>query len=167
MLRCLIRARHNRLSKLETCMCIDKRRRSKRRRVTNAEEKVEARPGSLLVIFLTVFIDLLGFGLVLPLLPIYADQFSLDKSGVMLGLLMASFSVMQFIFAPILGRTFRSCWSSPGVNAGTCQFCRLLCSVRLGDDDGSTPARAVLDIRFADRSGNRGSNTANRTSVYR
>ena len=64
----------------------------------------EARRGSLLVIFLTVFIDLLGFGMVLPLLPIYAKQFSTDKSGVQLGLLMASFSAMQFLFAPMWGR---------------------------------------------------------------
>ena len=62
------------------------------------------RRGSLLVIFLTVFIDLLGFGIVLPLLPIYADEFTLDESGIQLGLLMASFSAMQFIFAPIWGR---------------------------------------------------------------
>lgn len=67
------------------------------------EEIKPARPGSLLVIFLTVFIDLLGFGMVLPLLPIYADDFATDPSGLMLGLLMASFSIMQFIFAPIWG----------------------------------------------------------------
>ena len=60
--------------------------------------------GSLFVIFLTVFIDLLGFGMVLPLLPIYAKQFSTDQSGIQLGLLMASFSAMQFLFAPMWGR---------------------------------------------------------------
>ncbi len=58
--------------------------------------------GSLLVIFLTVFIDLLGFGMVLPLLPLYADQYA--AGGWQLGLLMASFSAMQFIFAPMWGR---------------------------------------------------------------
>ncbi len=62
------------------------------------------RKGSLLVIFLTVFIDLLGFGMVLPLLPIYANQFTTDKAGWQLGLLMASFSIMQFVFAPMWGR---------------------------------------------------------------
>lgn len=56
----------------------------------------------LLVIFLTVFIDLLGFGIVLPLLPRYAKSFA--ASGPTLGLLMASFSIMQFLFAPIWGR---------------------------------------------------------------
>lgn len=67
---------------------------------------MEQRPrhGSLLVIFLTVFIDLLGFGMVLPLLPIYAQQFQTDESGLTLGLLMASFSAMQFFFAPMWGR---------------------------------------------------------------
>jgi len=59
---------------------------------------------ALLVVFLTVFIDLLGFGIVLPLLPIYAREFTLDTSGVTLGLLMASFSAMQFLFAPVWGR---------------------------------------------------------------
>jgi MFS family permease len=64
----------------------------------------QPRKASLLVIFLTVFIDLLGFGMVLPLLPIYADQFAVDPGGWQLGALMASFSVMQFFFAPLWGR---------------------------------------------------------------
>ena len=57
---------------------------------------------SLLIIFLTVFIDLVGFGIVLPLLPIYSDQFG--ASGVFIGVIMASFSAMQFLFAPAWGR---------------------------------------------------------------
>lgn len=61
------------------------------------------RPGSLLVIFLVVMIDLLGFGLVLPLLPLYAQQYSVDESGIAIGLLMASFSAMQFFFSPFWG----------------------------------------------------------------
>ena len=67
------------------------------------DEQRSVRTGSLLVIFLTVFIDLLGFGIVLPLLPLYADQFGTDPSGWVIGLLMASFSIMQFLFAPIWG----------------------------------------------------------------
>lgn len=55
----------------------------------------------LLIIFITVFIDLLGFGIVLPLLPRYGDYFGLDR---LLGPLMASFSAMQFLFAPLWGR---------------------------------------------------------------
>lgn len=63
----------------------------------------EPTKGSLLVIFLTVFIDLLGFGMVLPLLPIYADQFVVDPNGWQLGMLMAIFSIMQLFFAPVWG----------------------------------------------------------------
>lgn len=57
---------------------------------------------SLLIVFVTVFIDLLGFGIVLPLLPRYGEHFGADK--MQLGLLMASFSAMQFLFAPLWGR---------------------------------------------------------------
>jgi MFS family permease len=59
------------------------------------------RKSPLLVLFLTVFIDLIGFGIVLPLLPIYSDQFG--ASGLMIGVIMASFSAMQFLFAPAWG----------------------------------------------------------------
>ena len=62
------------------------------------------RKASLLVVFLTVFIDLLGFGMVIPLLPIYAKQFTVDESGWVLGALMCSFSAMQFLCAPLWGR---------------------------------------------------------------
>jgi DHA1 family tetracycline resistance protein-like MFS transporter len=54
------------------------------------------------IVFLIVFIDLVGFGIVIPILPLYAEAYA--PSPVVFGLLMASFSVMQFIFAPILGR---------------------------------------------------------------
>lgn len=57
---------------------------------------------ALLLVFVTVFIDLLGFGIVLPLLPRYGRAFQAD--GHVLGLLMASFSAMQFLFAPVWGR---------------------------------------------------------------
>src|SRR3954467_11181780 len=66
--------------------------------------QLPASRGSLLVIFLTVFIDLLGFGMVLPLLPIYAKKFGVEEKGWVIGLLMASFSAMTFIFAPLWGR---------------------------------------------------------------
>jgi MFS family permease len=56
----------------------------------------------LLIIFVIVFIDLLGFGIVLPLLPRYGSHFRAE--GLTLGLLMAVFSAMQFVFAPIWGR---------------------------------------------------------------
>ncbi len=57
---------------------------------------------SVFIIFLTVFIDLIGFGIVLPLLPIFAKNF--HATGFVIGALMASFSAMQFFFAPLWGR---------------------------------------------------------------
>ena len=60
------------------------------------------RKPSLFIIFLTVFIDLIGFGIVLPLLPMYSRQFG--ASGLEIGLIIASFSAMQFLFAPAWGR---------------------------------------------------------------
>jgi MFS family permease len=70
-----------------------------------------------MIVFLVVFIDLLGFGIVIPLLPRYGDRYvkallpsvveadgESRAAGAVLGLLMASFSAMQFFFAPIWGR---------------------------------------------------------------
>jgi MFS family permease len=77
---------------------------------------------ALLIVFLVVFIDLLGFGIVLPLLPRYGEGYvgtvlrfwqGADPTGpvresrlggTVLGLLMAAFSAMQFFFAPAWGR---------------------------------------------------------------
>jgi MFS family permease len=60
------------------------------------------RKPSVMVIFLTVFIDLIGFGVVIPLLPIYARNF--DAHGWEVGAVMSAYSLMQFVFAPFLGR---------------------------------------------------------------
>lgn len=68
--------------------------------------------GSLPVIFVTVFIDLLGFGMVLPLLPVYAKELAHSEQvlasgipiGVLIGVLMSSFSAMQVLFSPVWGR---------------------------------------------------------------
>lgn len=54
------------------------------------------------VVSLVVFLDLLGFGIVIPILPFYVRSFAV--SDVYIGLLAASYSVMQFGFAPLLGR---------------------------------------------------------------
>ena len=56
----------------------------------------------LLSIFLVVFIDLLGFSLILPLLPYYAKTF--NASDAQVGLLVASYAAAQLIGAPLLGR---------------------------------------------------------------
>lgn len=51
---------------------------------------------------MTIFIDTTGFGMIIPLLPFYADTFQAGSTA--LGVLIASFAIMQFIFAPILGK---------------------------------------------------------------
>lgn len=56
----------------------------------------------LISVILVVFIDLLGFSLILPLLPYYAATFG--ANGFVTGLLVASYAAMQFIGAPLLGR---------------------------------------------------------------
>jgi multidrug resistance protein len=56
----------------------------------------------LVIIFLTVFVDLVGFGIVLPVMPFYAEHFG--ASAFQIGLMASSYSFMQFIFAPIWGR---------------------------------------------------------------
>jgi MFS family permease len=83
----------------------------------------------MMIVFLVVFIDLLGFGIVLPLLPRIAESYvtrifpkdgvaaaaepvlSMDElaranpfAGFVVGMLMSSFSLMQFLFAPVWGR---------------------------------------------------------------
>src|SRR6266487_930588 len=60
------------------------------------------RKPSILIIFLTVFIDLIGFGIVVPLVPLFSKHFG--AHGFVIGVIIASFSAMQFIFAPIWGR---------------------------------------------------------------
>ncbi|MFZ0532819.1 MAG: MFS transporter [Anaerolineales bacterium] len=56
----------------------------------------------LMTIFLIVFIDLLGFSLILPLLPFYAETYG--ATAMIVGLLVASYAAAQLIGAPLLGR---------------------------------------------------------------
>src|SRR5918993_3151079 len=58
----------------------------------------------LLVILVTVFIDLVGFGIVIPVLPYYLNSDKFRASPLALGLLFASYSAMQLVFSPVLGR---------------------------------------------------------------
>ena len=56
----------------------------------------------MLPLFLIVFIDLMGFGIIIPLLPFYAEHFHADPFTV--GLVMATYSLTQLIAAPVWGR---------------------------------------------------------------
>ena len=59
-------------------------------------------PRSLAILFSVIIIDLIGFGIVVPILPYYAN--SLNTSPAVLGLLLAVYPAMQFVFSPIWGR---------------------------------------------------------------
>jgi len=57
---------------------------------------------ALAIVVGLVFVDLVGFGIIIPILPFYVRSFAV--SDVAIGLLAASYSAMQFLFAPLLGR---------------------------------------------------------------
>ena len=81
------------------------------------------RTASLTAIFAVVFIDLLGFGIVLPLLARYGKYF---EAEAWLGALLASFSLMQFLFAPAWGRLSDRIGRRPvllvGLAGSTCSY---------------------------------------------
>ncbi|MFN2501154.1 MAG: MFS transporter [Pyrinomonadaceae bacterium] len=67
-----------------------------------AEDKFFTTP--LIIIFVTVFVDLIGFGMVIPILPFYASSEHFNATPFEVGLLFSVYSWMQFFFSPILGR---------------------------------------------------------------
>jgi DHA1 family tetracycline resistance protein-like MFS transporter len=66
------------------------------KRTTNVNNR------KLITLFLIVFIDLLGFSIILPLLPFYAETF--DATPLQIGFLVASYAAAQLLGAPLLGR---------------------------------------------------------------
>ncbi len=56
----------------------------------------------IIIIFITIFIDLVSFGIIIPLLPFFAQQF--DASGTTIGALLSIFSLMSFIMMPVWGK---------------------------------------------------------------
>src|SRR5262249_38254150 len=71
--------------------------------IRNRQSQKTMRRSPLIVIFTTVFIDLVGFGIVIPVLPFYAEGTAFNATPRVVGLLFASYSIMQLIFSPILG----------------------------------------------------------------
>jgi multidrug resistance protein len=57
---------------------------------------------STFIIVITLFVDAIGFGIIIPLIPFYAQ--TLQAGSAAIGVLIASFSIMQFFFSPMLGR---------------------------------------------------------------
>lgn len=73
--------------------------RHERTRERSARPPLPAGFGS---VWTSVAVDLIGWGIVLPILPLYAERYT--SSPFAIGVLVASFSVMQLVFAPVLGR---------------------------------------------------------------
>ena len=71
-------------------------------KIETASEKFFTTP--LIIIFVTVFIDLIGFGMVIPILPFYANTEPFHATPRDIGFLVATYSLMQFFFSPVLGR---------------------------------------------------------------
>jgi multidrug resistance protein len=74
------------------------------------------RTSRLAILFVTVLVDMVGFGIVLPLLPYYAEEFG--ASPLEVTLLIASFSAMQFVAVPIWGRVSDRLGRRPFIVAG-------------------------------------------------
>jgi multidrug resistance protein len=72
------------------------------RRHGSSPARAAGYPAGFWIIWTTVALDLVGFGIVVPILGRYAERFG--ASGFEVGLLVASFSAAQFVCAPILGR---------------------------------------------------------------
>jgi DHA1 family tetracycline resistance protein-like MFS transporter len=80
----------------------------------NTESKMAAKPKSSLstfVIVMTLFVDAIGYGIIIPLLPFYTQTFQVGSTA--LGVLVASFAIMQFFFSPMLGRLSDSAGRKP------------------------------------------------------
>lgn len=54
------------------------------------------------ILVITVLVDMTGFGMIIPLIPFYAQKLAAGPSGI--GILLTSFSLMQFVFSPVLGQ---------------------------------------------------------------
>jgi MFS family permease len=75
-----------------------------------ADTPARSSHGALFIVWLVVFIDLLGFGIVLPVMPRQAEpyldhlQLAANAKGAVIGVLFSVFSLMQFMFSPVWGR---------------------------------------------------------------
>ncbi|MEK7856980.1 MAG: MFS transporter, partial [Acidobacteriota bacterium] len=67
----------------------------------NAPDRFLTTP--LIIIFVIVFIDLIGFGMIIPVLPLYAQHEPFMATPLEIGFVQSIYSWMQFIFSPLLG----------------------------------------------------------------
>jgi MFS transporter, DHA1 family, tetracycline resistance protein len=115
------------------------------------EDRARARDAmkrqSIGTIFLTVAIDLIGFGLILPLIPIYGERF--HARGVVIGAIVSAYSFMQFIFAPIWGRVSDRIGRRPVLLSSTCCACFSYVIFAVGSNLSN--ATAALTVIFFSR----------------
>ena len=102
---------------------------------------------SISIVFLTVLIDLVGFGLILPLIPIYSDSF--HASGFVIGAIISAYSLMQFIFAPVWGRLSDRVGRRPVLLAST--SCACLSYIIFAIGSGLHNTTAALAVMFGSR----------------
>ncbi len=107
------------------------------------------RKPSIGIIFFTVFIDLVGFGLILPLMPVFTKNFG--APGWFVGLIMSSYSAMQFLFAPFWGHLSDRIGRRPVLLASTAvaslSYVVFAFGCRLAD------ARFACGVHFASNAG--------------
>ena len=114
---------------------------------------------ALLIVFLVVVIDLLGFGIVLPLLPLFGRDYVQHlvttplAIGAITGLLMAVFSLMQFVFAPLWGRISDRIGRRPVLLIGLAGSVFFYALFGYASQMGSTQAALALLLLFAARIG--------------
>jgi DHA1 family tetracycline resistance protein-like MFS transporter len=118
--------------------------RSDRRLARHAGYRMKKKT-SIGIIFLTVMIDLVGFGLILPLIPVYSKHF--HAKGWMIGAIMASYSLMQFMFAPVWGRISDRIGRRPVLLGSTACACLSYVIFALGS--GLSGNAALLVILFS------------------
>jgi MFS family permease len=96
------------------------------------------------IIFLTVLIDLVGFGLILPLIPLYGQSFG--ASRWINGAIMAAYSLMQFLFAPVWGRLSDRIGRRPVLLTSTACACLSYVIFALGSGVKDNPKLALAVI---------------------
>lgn len=122
------------------------------------QPNADAPRSALLIVFLVVVIDLLGFGIVLPLLPRIAAVFipetvSKPVSGLIIGALFSGFSAMQFFFAPVWGRISDRIGRRPVLLVGLAGSVVFYALFGYASTFDSTRAAVALGLMFVSRLG--------------
>ncbi len=114
---------------------------------------------ALMIVFLVVFVDLLGFGIVLPLLPRYAEAYiaplgvSKNAGGMLIAILYCSFSAMQFIFSPLWGRLSDRIGRRPVLLVGLLGSVIFYAVFGFASEFTSESAKLALLLMFISRAG--------------